>query len=247
MSAYEMVAASHYQKAKHSVWHSLLGIKLLDLPHFKKVNASFYNRTVRTRAGIIMLRRNCSPSFVQKLYADDGLWAFAHNSEREYQLLLEAAQRPDNTLTLAYTPTGVIVGAAILALADEWWKGIESLYEVALEVSSNWRGMGIGSHLLAATLADEKVEEKIILAMGLSWHWDISGLGLSVSHYRKMIAKLFTAQGFVAYTTREPNISMRAANILLARIGNEVNPDIVNQFRSRLLSSPMPSKSVMKT
>ena len=235
MSAYQ---TTQHQKAKHSVWHSLLGIKLLDLPHFKKVDASFYRRTVRTRVGTILLRRDCSPSLVQKLHEDSGLQAFAHNSEREYQLLLDVAQCPNSTLTLAYTLEGMIVGAAILAPADEWWRGIEPLYEVALEVSSNWRGMGIGSHLLAATLADEKVEEKIILAMGLSWHWDLSGLRLSVSHYRKMIAKLFTSQGFVAYTTREPNISMRAANILLARIGNDVKPDIFNQFRARLLSSP---------
>ena len=78
----------------------------------------------------------------------------------------------------------------------------------------------------------------ILFAMGLSWHWDIEGIGLSVYRYRELIARLFASQGFVEYPTTEPNIAMEPANILLARIGSRVDQRVVSQFYNRMMSSP---------
>ncbi|HTD18431.1 MAG TPA: hypothetical protein VK667_02750, partial [Ktedonobacteraceae bacterium] len=96
-----------------------------------------------------------------------------------------------NHRRLAHTPAGEIVGEVPLAPGDEWWEGIENSYEVALEVSSHWRGQRIASELLASALDFEAVEEMILFAMGLSWHWDTQGLGLSIRRYRVMLSKLF--------------------------------------------------------
>jgi len=191
----------------------------------------------RTAAEPLFLRSCCSPSFVADLQADEGLRAFARRPEREYQLLLSLAGQSDTRLTLAYTATGTIVGQATLAPVDAWWQGIGKAYEIAIEVSSGWRKLGIAHQLLSLALEFETVEEHLIVGLGLSWHWDYEGLGISRFRYREMIARLFAAHGFADYLTSEPNITMDPANIFLARIGSHVNPQTINQFYKRMLNS----------
>jgi acetoin utilization protein AcuA len=168
---------------------------------------------------------------------DEGLRAFARRPEREHQLLHSLAQKPENRLTLAYTATGNIVGQAALAPLDDWWLAIGNAYEIAVEVSSGWRKLGIAHHLLSFALEFESLEEYLILGLGLCWHWDYAGLGISRFAYRKLIARLFAAHGFAEYLTSEPNIRMDAANILVARPGSRLNEESMNRFFQRLLHS----------
>src|SRR6266699_1575954 len=211
---------------------------LIDLLHLRGSATPSRSKTLETKKGPLLLRDFCPPSLVERLAADRGLRAFARLPEREHQLLLNIAKSPDCALSLAHTPTGAIVGEVTLAPGDVWWEGIENVYEVAIEVSSNWRGLGIAHNLLAFALELDALEDMILFAMGLSWHWDIEGIGLSVYRYRELIARLFASQGFVEYPTTEPNIAMEPANILLARIGSRVDQRVVSQLYNRMMSSP---------
>jgi acetoin utilization protein AcuA len=157
--------------------------------------------------------------------------------EREHQLLLSLAQKPENRLTLAYTAAGKIIGQATLAPLDDWWQGIGHAYEIAVEVSPRWRKLGIAHKLLSFALEFESLEEYLIVGLGLSWHWDYEGLGIPPYHYREMIARLFAAHGFVEYLTSEPNIRMDPANILVARLGSRLDDENMNRFFQRLLQS----------
>ena len=190
-----------------------------------------------TMEGPLLLRRCCSPSLVGGLKADEGLRAFARLPEREHALLLSLARQPETMLTLAYTATGKIVGQATLAPVDSWWQGIGNAYEIAVEVSSGWRKLGLAHQLLSYALEFEALEEFLILGLGLSWHWDYEGLGMSRFRYRGMIERLFATYGFVEYLTSEPNIRMDPANILVVRLGRKVEEEQVNQFFQRLLQS----------
>jgi GNAT superfamily N-acetyltransferase len=134
-----------------------------------------------TRAGELILRDFCTPSLIESLRIDSGMRAFAHTPAREYQLLLRLAQRSDSVLTLAYTPAGEIVGELTLAPADSWWGENTDVYEIGLEVSSGWRQLGIARQLLNFTFALDVVEDVILLAIGLSWHWDTQGTGYILS------------------------------------------------------------------
>jgi acetoin utilization protein AcuA len=194
-------------------------------------------KTYKTPAGPLFLRTCCTPSFVQGLKVDDGLRAFARIPEREHNLLLSIAQQPENRLTLAYTAEGTIVGQATLAPLDSWWQDISNAYEIAVEVSSGWRKLGIAHQLLAFALESESLEEYLIVGLGLSWHWDYAGLGITPFHYRELISRLFAAHGFSEYLTSEPNILMDPANILVARLGNRLTEENVNRFFQRLLKS----------
>ncbi len=141
------------------------------------------------------------------------------------------------SLRAAHTLSGEIVGEVTLAPADAWWAGLDQVYEGAVQVSSRWRRLGIARQLLAFALHVDVLEEIIILAMGLSWHWDMEGLGLTPYRYRQLIAQLFANYGFSEYLTSEPNIRMDPANIMLARIGSHVDQQRINHFLDRLLSS----------
>src|SRR5947209_290601 len=194
-------------------------------------------KTYKTAAGPLFLRSGCSPSFVEKLKADDGLRAFARLPDREHQLLLSIAQQPENRLTLAYNASGNILGQVSLAPLDHWWQDIGNAYEIAIEVSSSWRKLGIAHRLLSFALEFEHVEEYLVVGLGLSWHWDYAGLGISRFSYREMIARLFAARGFSEYLTSEPNIRMDPANILVARLGSRLAEESMNRFFQHLFQS----------
>jgi acetoin utilization deacetylase AcuC-like enzyme/GNAT superfamily N-acetyltransferase len=211
---------------------------LFDLLHLRGSATPSRSKTLELPAGPLLLRDFCPPSLVERLKADEGLRAFARLPEREHQLLLSIAKRPDCALTLAHTPAGVIVGEVTIAPGDEWWDGLENVYEVAIEVSSNWRKMGVARNLLAFALELDALEDMILFAIGLSWHWDTEGLELNVYRYRELISRLFSTQGFVEYPTTEPNVSMEPANILVARIGKRVDQRVASRFYTRLVSSP---------
>src|SRR5207237_9685331 len=120
---------------------------------------------------------------------------------------------------------------------DEWGEGIDNVYEVAIEVSSNWRQMGAARDLLAFALELDALEDMILFAIGLSWHWDTEDLGLNVYRYRELITRLFAKQGFVEYSTTEPNVSMVPGNVLLVSIGNRVVHEVVICFYYRMVCS----------
>ncbi len=194
-------------------------------------------KTYKTAAGPLFLRTDCPPSFVEGLQVDEGLRAFARLPEREHQLLLALARQPESRLTLAYTSEGKIVGQTTLAPLDGWWQGIENAYEVAVEVSPVFRSMGVAHQLLFLALDFASVEESLIVGLGLSWHWDYTGLGMSPFQYRELIARFFAAHGFAEYLTSEPNIRMDPANILVARLGRSLRKESMNQFFERLFQS----------
>jgi len=174
---------------------------------------------------------------VEGLQVDEGLLAFARRPEREHQLLLRLAGQADTRLTLAYTASGTIVGQVTLAPVDSWWQNIGKMYEIAVEVGSGWRKLGIARQLLSLALDFASVEEYLILGLGFSWHWDYEGMGMTRFQYREMIANLFAAHGFVEYLTSEPNIRMDPANVLVARLGSKFDEESMNRFYERLLHS----------
>ncbi len=211
---------------------------LFDLLHLRGSEAPSRSKTLDTVRGPILLRDFCPPSLVERFRPAPGLCSFARLPEREHRLLLEISRRADCALALAHTPAGEIVAEVTLAPGDAWWEGLENVYEVAIEVSKDWRKMGIARQLLAFALDLEAREDLIFFAVGLSWHWDTEGTGLSIYRYREMLIKLFGSQGFREYPTNEPNIAMEPANVFLVRVGSRVDQRIVSQFFSRVLSSP---------
>ncbi|HEY7122966.1 MAG TPA: hypothetical protein VH540_03345, partial [Ktedonobacterales bacterium] len=191
-------------------------------------------RTLETTRGPLLLRDWCPPSLVARLHPDEGLNAFARRADREQALLKRIASGPECELVVAHTPEGLLIGQVSICAADDWWEGIPDLYEVALEVSANWRKLGLSKALLLFALEPASFEEVILYALGFAWHWDLEGVGMDSMNYAQMIRRLFEQAGFEKMGTTEPNIRLDPANIFLARIGKNVSPGKAAQFRSRL-------------
>src|SRR5438270_1564726 len=202
---------------------------LLQKSHGSPLRSGF-----ETAAGPLILHSFCSPALVASLKAERGLHAFAHSPEREHHLLLGIAECPDCALTLAYTPGGEIVGQVTLAPADPWWQGVANTYEIAIEVSAHWRRLGIARQLLSLALEFDAVEEMILVAVGLSWHWDLKGAELSPFRYRSLLAHIFEPYHFFECLTDEPNVELDPANILLVRIGERVEREVMDQLFGRI-------------
>jgi Histone deacetylase domain len=165
---------------------------IFDLLHLRGNQTPSRSRTIESPAGSLLLRDFCPPSLVERLVPDSGLHAFARIPEREHQLLLNLAKSSDCALTVAHAPSGVIVGQVTLAPGDDWWDGFENVYEVTIEVSSNWRNMGIAHQLLSFALELDALEAMILFAMGLSWHWDTDDLHMTSDEaYRQAVCQTF--------------------------------------------------------
>ena len=106
------------------------------------------------------------------------------------------------------------------------------MYELAaIEVSRNYRGCRLGEKLLSMTMEDDFFEDKIAYMCGYSWHWDLEGKGLSAAQYRSMMKQLYSKFGFREVYTNEPNITLRAENIMMIRVGTRVTPEDQMKFR----------------
>ncbi len=203
------------------------------LPHGEQTVE--YQSIYKIQKVTLFLRTCCTASFVSRLVPDVGLRAFAHLPQQEHQLLRTIAERPDSILTLAYTMQRVLVGQVSLVPAGRRWQGLTNVYEIAIEVSAGWRRLGIARRLLEKVSELGCLDDLIIIGVGLSWHWDTKGLGLTPLAYRSMIEWLFAQYGFTEYLTSDENIRMDSANIFLARIGCRVDSDSLSQFYHRLL------------
>jgi hypothetical protein len=111
---------------------------------------------------------------------------------------------------------------------------VSNTYELAIEVSSHWRRLGIARQLLSLALEHPGVEEMVLVAEGLSSHWDLKGTGLSLFRYRSLLAHIFDPYRFFECLTDEPNVVMDPANTLLVRIGQRVELEVMDQLFQRM-------------
>src|SRR5437868_12798282 len=101
---------------------------LFDLLHLQGSATPSRSKTLETQKGMLLLRDFCPPSLVDRLTADVGLRAFARIPEREHQLLVSIAKRPDCALTVAHTHGGECVGGVAVAPGGEGGGGVESVW-----------------------------------------------------------------------------------------------------------------------
>lgn len=189
---------------------------------------------VEVKGEALVLQTACPPWLVEELETDRGLQVFSRLPEREHQRLLDIARGPENILSLASTPSGVIVGQVTLAPLHGWSAELTNAYEIACEVSSAFRRKGIARRLLTLVLETEGIEDLILVGFGLSWHWDTVGLGLTRAAYRSMLTTFLASYGFVDCPTNEGNMCLDPSNVLFARLGTHVSPEMTVQFYNSL-------------
>ena len=196
---------------------------------------------LETARGRIRLVSGCSVPFLQSLTIEDGIGRFAHYHSiiSGMETLESVAEMADASVTVALSPTNQIIGYVECAYPDAiegWHDNVDGLcYELgAIEVSRNWRHMGLGKAMVSLIVSDAFIEHKIFFLTGYSWHWDTDQTGLSVYAYRNLLVRLFKPFGFRVYLTTNPEIRMSSANVLMARVGNNLGPTQVERFQRML-------------
>ena len=193
--------------------------------------------------GQLSIRTVCDPGFLHTLKLEEGIGQFARYRSiiSGISTLEKVAALPDANVTVTLSPEQRIIGYVECSYPDAiegWRENADGLcYELgAIEVSRNWRHVGIGRAMVAAILADAFIETKIFFLTGYSWHWDTDQTGLSVYAYRNMLMRLFRPFGFRVYLTNNPEIRMASANMLMARIGSQVSHQHVERFHQMLFT-----------
>lgn len=193
--------------------------------------------------GPVHILSACSPAFLESLTLEEGIGRFARYRSiiSGVETLATVAALPDANVTIALSPAGQIIGYIECSYPDaiEGWRDNEDglCYELgAIEVSRNWRRLGLGRAMTALILADPFIETKIFFLTGYSWHWDLDQTRLSTYAYRNMLVRLFRPFGFRVYLTTNPEIRMSSANVLMARIGQQITTTQIERFQKMLFT-----------
>ncbi|HEX2375035.1 MAG TPA: acetoin utilization protein AcuC, partial [Actinomycetota bacterium] len=126
--------------------------------------------------GPLVLRDRCPGSLLRRLEIDPGIHAFVRAAEQEREVLARIAEEPTGEVAVAHTPEGVVVGyvAVLEPEPGTRFASLPGLLEVgAVEVATGWRRGGVASALLRFAVEPDPFEDLILIASGLSWHWDL--------------------------------------------------------------------------
>ncbi|MEW4219361.1 GNAT family N-acetyltransferase [Rossellomorea marisflavi] len=193
-----------------------------------------YNATeLKTTKGRIVVEGPISSEELAKLDFHEDLIAF-RPAPQQHKALIEIAQLPEGRIIIARDENQV-VGYVTYLYPDpleRWSQGkMKNLIELgAIEVIPKFRGASVGKTLLNVSMMDDHMEDFIIITTEYYWHWDLKGTGLNVWEYRKVMEKMMNAGGLEYFATDDPEISSHPANCLMARIGERVDPDSIQQF-----------------
>ncbi|MDY6795793.1 MAG: hypothetical protein SWK76_11060 [Actinomycetota bacterium] len=195
-----------------------------------------------TPRGEVLVICNATPEFISSLELDGGMGIFAapnYPPTREKKALERIAKSKDSNIIIAYTKQSSMVGFVVIAppsKAERWGKQStpDLLEAMAIEVSREWRSLGIADKMMEVGLRDSFFDDKIVLCTGYTWHWDLDSTALDKESYRRMLLSYLEKAGFVYYETDEPNVNLDACNFLTARIGPGVGHELYNRFEEML-------------
>ncbi len=205
------------------------GVKHKPMEHKKKYNIveiPYQNRT-------LVIEGPVSGKEINHLEFDDGLVAFRIPDEQK-KAIINIANLPEGRIIIARDGSKIIGYVTFLYPdpLERWSEGkMENLIELgAIEVSAKYRGVQVGKNLLKLSMADDAMNDYIVITTEYYWHWDLKGSGLDVWEYRKMMEKMMNAGGLEWFATDDPEICSHPANCLMARIGSRVNQESIEQF-----------------
>jgi acetoin utilization protein AcuA len=200
------------------------------------------SRTVETKKGRIDLENYCPTEKLEKLVVDDGIMMFSRkNPERQKRALINVSRSEGGNVTAGVHEDRLVsyIGIHRPSERERWGKpGYPWLYELgAIEVSRDYRRLGLAKAMLEVSFDDAYYDDKIVLSTGFTWHWDLEGAGIDKTHYRLLGIELFSRYGFMEMATDEPNVTMDSSNVFLVRLGKDVSFARYQKFASLLFSN----------
>ena len=194
-------------------------------------------REIDTARGTILVENYCSPEKLRELGVDDGICMFSrHDPKRQLKSLLMVSETEGGNVVVGTHEDRLVsfIGTHYPTERERWGKpGYPWLYELgAIEVSRNYRKMGLAEAMLSVAFDDPFYDDKIVLTTGFTWHWDLEATGMDKMQYRALGIDLFGRYGFMEMATDEPNVTMDSANLFLVRLGKDTSFSRYQRFAS---------------
>jgi acetoin utilization protein AcuA len=197
---------------------------------------------IETPRGTVHIENYCPAEMLKGLTVDEGICMFSrHNPDRQKRALVNVAEQEGGNV-IAGTSGGLLisyVGIHRPSEKERWGKpGYPWLFELgAIEVSRNYRELGLAVSMLDAAFNDPFYEDKIVLTTAFTWHWDLEVTGMTKMQYRELFINLAAKYGFIEMATDEPNITMDSANLFLVRLGKNASFSKYQRFASLLFTN----------
>jgi len=190
---------------------------------------------IKTPQGPVFIEGPVSEDHLKNLQMNDGLSNF-RTPDRQHEALRIIARAPEGLVYIARTDREILgyVAFHYPSQFSRWSKHPRILELGAIEVSSKFKRLKLGTHLLKAAFANPVMEEYIIITTEFFWHWDLKDSGLDVWNYQRMLTKLFGSVHFKKRRTDDPEILEHPANMLMVRVGTRVSSTYTKSFDDML-------------
>jgi acetoin utilization protein AcuA len=197
--------------------------------------------TLESKAGPIHVENYCPAEKLEPLTVDSGILMFSRNNpDRQKKALLNVAgSEGGNVITAVRGDTLVgYIGIHHPSDNERWGKpGYDWLYELgAIEVSRNFREVGMAMAMMHAAWDDPFYDDKVVLTTAYTWHWDLEATGMTKLEYRELFIELSGRFSFMEMATDEPNVAMDSANLFLVRLGRDTTFSQYQKFSSLLFT-----------
>lgn len=172
---------------------------------------------------------------LKKLRMNDGLTNFRAPAAQK-EALIEIAELPEGMIYIA-RQYSEIVGYVTFHYPEGYsrWSRHPHILELgAIEISPQWRKLGIAERLLREVFRNPVMEDFIVITTEFCWHWDLERSGLGLFNYQKMLEKLFGTTDLKRRATDDPDVTENPANVFMARIGKNVENTDVKMFENML-------------
>ena len=204
---------------------------------------------LQTARGHLALVDRAGADFLAAHPLDPGLGAFGHYgrhaAEMQRHALRRVARLPGGRVLLAVHEGRSVAFLTFHPPDREGRWGREPIPELlelgGIEVSRDYRRLGIARALMALAFGSGDFEDRIVYATGYTWCWDLEGSGLSKAAYRERIVGLFKRFGFDEHVTDEPNIRFDWCNVLMVRVGPGVSLAAHRRYLGTLFERPAPA------
>ncbi|TYO94762.1 GNAT family N-acetyltransferase [Desulfallas thermosapovorans] len=186
-----------------------------------------------TPKGTIYIEGPCPGSYLADLTMNSKLTNF-RPPEKQKKALIAITGMPHGMIYIARHEKE-IVGYITFHRPDEssrWIKHPRVLELGGIEISSDWRRCKIAENILKAGFSNPVMEDYIVITMEMCWHWDTRNTKLDIWAYQKVLCNLFGSVGMKRTATDDPDILEHPANVLMARIGQNVAVSDVALFES---------------
>lgn len=207
----------------------------IEKARFKKPPLDSISTLLPTALGHLHIRGPVGAGELEKYSLAEGLACF-RPACRQHQALIDLSSEPDGIVFTASLANKVISYVTFQKPDYPWWQTrcFPSLIELgSIETDPAWRKMGLTNAVLANVFnkPDFKYfDDYVVIAVQFIHSWDLKNTALAPWAYRQFMLDLFKKYDFVTWETVDPEVREHPCNVLLARVGCNLDLKIIKFF-----------------